>query len=1236
MSNQLPPRPPSRRQPLGEATRRVNNAQQPQSMPHHESLKVDGLLQVHKPSSPSPLSQGETYRDASRGSPANPRLSAISKDYQGTDSNRNSQISTVSTNASDGKRIKQCIGPWKLGKTLGKGATARVRLARHAYTGQEAAIKIVQKKNAIMSQAGSLADIADTTASDFDESFRRMPVGIEREVTIMKLIQHPNILKLYDIWENRTEIYLVLEYVDNGELFEHISTKGRLSEAEAVRYFRQILSAVGYCHSMNICHRDLKPENILLTRGGDIKIADFGMAALHQSPDHKLKTSCGSPHYAAPELIRGSNYRGDKVDIWSMGVILYATLAGRLPFDVDGNSKDWLQPLLQKIRKGQYEMAPEFSKDTVSLIWRMLQVDPRNRINLNQIWRHPLVRKYEYLDDLGKGNQSMSPSAMDCARPVMRRSEINKELLHHMRSLWHKYTEQQLLDALLSEEPNEQKLFYTLLLKHRETQLENYIPDLASSASDYHHARPLAMTKTYSTCNFSQVNTKGRGRQVSRFTVISNAAETEKSYDPFKASRPQHLDAMREAEGVKVVIHRDQDSGEDEASLKMRIPSKNSVSNAKDRGRQRPVHPRMYASRSSMASSSRSRGSAVYSRAVIVGRKRGVSFTHLRRLSGESRVNLSSSPHNFKAGRHSNHTEVTDDGGDIIRPVNAISASAQYIRSKKGQIVAVKPLLAAPKNGRGSQIWTEDVRQLSTSLAKDCDEAFNRTSIVPGSKGRKLKRASLDSRPLPPPPARSDSVKMELMEYRKQAELRKHYGGGGSPGHLDRMVSHFDTLIQQTSPTKVGSTRRAISTPVEAKHRAPARPLPSIHEARGEDTSPRKSSHTRKEYGKPRVEAAKSSRIASAPEPRTATTQYSEDYFSKQASQIKDTIRVVPPSSPMSPVKVPAPLSIRKKSSKGGGAVPMMSGGLDYNSAGKNNHRTSTLELRQQYIAGGEQGRSELETIDEHQYNTQSENVGHDTSLGTIVRKKSSWFKRNSRSGSIELKNSEAASDSLLSEASSKNTADDFHNPRPLPVPAKNKGFSLRRLFKKRNSKPDMTVSPYDIYDDNTDTQVSMADVQQQAHAARSAHHDDPRARQIEPQQNWFAKLFNVKPATKYICFSVSRRRARQEITSVLREWRRYGIRDVQVDKERNIVFGKVGAKNFLDMKEVAFAAEVMTVIEHGKRSALSIARFTQERGAASSFQKVVETMESVLKCRGDVGIFGWRPQDFYYFVQPF
>jgi serine/threonine-protein kinase HSL1 (negative regulator of Swe1 kinase) len=213
-------RPPTRRAPLGEATHRVNNQQlsYPQTMskpaliPHHESLRKDGLLQVqdglihaHYGSPMSPLVEGDYYPPISA---VNPRLSAISKEQPVINSNRSSQISTVSTNASDGKRIKAMIGPWKLGKTLGKGATARVRLARHAYTGQEAAVKIVQKKNAQMSQAGSLVDFerADSQTLEMDDGLRRMPVGIEREVAIMKLIQHPHIMKMYDIWENRTEM----------------------------------------------------------------------------------------------------------------------------------------------------------------------------------------------------------------------------------------------------------------------------------------------------------------------------------------------------------------------------------------------------------------------------------------------------------------------------------------------------------------------------------------------------------------------------------------------------------------------------------------------------------------------------------------------------------------------------------------------------------------------------------------------------------------------------------------------------------------------------------------------------------------------------------------------------------------------------------------------------------------------------------------------------------------------
>ena len=215
-----PERPPTRRAPLGEATRRVNNEQPSHTsttsklspIPHHDSLRKDGLLQIHYNSPTSPLVEGDYYplRDVQQaGSPSpNPRLSAISKESAGAESKRNSQISQTSTNASDGNKVKALIGPWRLGKTLGKGATARVRLARHAYTGQEAAVKIVQKHSAYIAQAGSLAalDRADSRMPPPADGLRRMPVGIEREVAIMKLIQHPNILKLYDIWENRHEM----------------------------------------------------------------------------------------------------------------------------------------------------------------------------------------------------------------------------------------------------------------------------------------------------------------------------------------------------------------------------------------------------------------------------------------------------------------------------------------------------------------------------------------------------------------------------------------------------------------------------------------------------------------------------------------------------------------------------------------------------------------------------------------------------------------------------------------------------------------------------------------------------------------------------------------------------------------------------------------------------------------------------------------------------------------------
>jgi serine/threonine-protein kinase HSL1 (negative regulator of Swe1 kinase) len=202
-------RPPTRRYPLGEATRRVNNTQSTKSplkashMPHHESLAPNGLLQRSHHDTEYVERGYDDYNYHE--SPQNPRVAAITKEECG--SNRDSIMSTTSTNSDTSRKLKSHIGPWTLGKTLGKGSTARVRLARHKITGQKAAIKIVQKQNAQMSQAGSLADLEKAECmEESEDGLRRMPVGIEREVAIMKLIQHPNIMKLYDIWENRTEM----------------------------------------------------------------------------------------------------------------------------------------------------------------------------------------------------------------------------------------------------------------------------------------------------------------------------------------------------------------------------------------------------------------------------------------------------------------------------------------------------------------------------------------------------------------------------------------------------------------------------------------------------------------------------------------------------------------------------------------------------------------------------------------------------------------------------------------------------------------------------------------------------------------------------------------------------------------------------------------------------------------------------------------------------------------------
>ncbi|XP_047247024.1 serine/threonine-protein kinase SIK2 isoform X3 [Girardinichthys multiradiatus] len=252
------------------------------------------------------------------------------------------------------------VGFYDIERTLGKGNFAVVKLARHRITKTEVAIKIIDK--------------TQLDAVNLEK--------IYREVQIMKMLDHPHIIKLYQVMETKNMLYLVTEYAKNGEIFDYLAKHGRLSELEARRKFWQILSAVDYCHNRNIVHRDLKAENLLLDGHMNIKIADFGFANFFQ-PGEPLATWCGSPPYAAPEVFEGQQYEGPQLDIWSMGVVLYVLVCGALPFD-----GPTLPVLRQRVLEGRFRIPYFMTEDCEHLIRRMLVLDPSKRLSLAQIKEH--------------------------------------------------------------------------------------------------------------------------------------------------------------------------------------------------------------------------------------------------------------------------------------------------------------------------------------------------------------------------------------------------------------------------------------------------------------------------------------------------------------------------------------------------------------------------------------------------------------------------------------------------------------------------------------------------------------------------------------------------------------------------------------------------------------------------------------------------------------------------------
>jgi len=329
----------------------------------------------------------------------------------------------------------EALKNYNLGRTLGIGTFGKVRIAEHKHTGHKVAIKILNRRQ--------------MRTMEMEEKAKR-------EIKILRLFIHPHIIRLYEVIYTPTDIFVVMEYCKYGELFDCIVEKGRLQEDEARRIFQQIISGVEYCHRNMVVHRDLKPENLLLDSKYNVKLADFGLSnVMHDG--HFLKTSCGSPNYAAPEVISGKLYAGPEVDVWSCGVILYALLCGTLPFDDDN-----IPNLFKKIKGGIYILPSHLSALARDLIPRMLVVDPMKRITIREIREHPWF-------------QNRLPRYLAVPPPdtAQQAKMIDEDTLRDVVNLG--YDKDHVCESLCNRLQNEATVAYYLLLDNRFRATSGYL-----------------------------------------------------------------------------------------------------------------------------------------------------------------------------------------------------------------------------------------------------------------------------------------------------------------------------------------------------------------------------------------------------------------------------------------------------------------------------------------------------------------------------------------------------------------------------------------------------------------------------------------------------------------------------------------------------------------------------------------------------------------------------------------
>ncbi|KAI8343069.1 kinase-like domain-containing protein [Chlamydoabsidia padenii] len=378
-----------------------------------------------------------------------------------------SQYQQHKHSTSNSLRQKKDIGDYWLGKTIGRGASGRVKLGYHKHTGEKVAIKMIARSHLLSSTA---------TAK-----------SVQRELAVLQLLHHPHLVELKQVLQDSSYVYFVMEYLEGGELFQMLAEKGKFKESDAKSLFYQMVSGLAWCHAHYICHRDLKPENILLDKSKKwIKIADFGMAAMNTG----LKTSCGSPHYASPEIVKGKAYDGTCTDVWSLGVILFALLSGHLPFDDENMGR-----LLGKIKSGKYRpLSNSLSSEARHLVKRMLVVEPHNRITMNEILCHP------WLTSTSTPHLTLADpmNTWILEAPIINHSlDLEGHVWETLKVLWKDLRQEDIIHALASNGSNLQKLT-CLLLQQRAKRIdqEEWKPNHHDSDSRY--SSTTSVHRTYS------------------------------------------------------------------------------------------------------------------------------------------------------------------------------------------------------------------------------------------------------------------------------------------------------------------------------------------------------------------------------------------------------------------------------------------------------------------------------------------------------------------------------------------------------------------------------------------------------------------------------------------------------------------------------------------------------------------------------------------------------------------